>query len=85
MKQQLNCAENTNGDVPRGPPPTCSICSFGRRALAGRRGWVLDSMHLSSVFLVCQKRRAQISFKGLELQQGILPAKAEHQASEVDA
>lgn len=62
-------------------PLTCRIHAVGRHTLRGSWGWVLNSVHLTIFFLGRQKCRAQTRFEGLELQQGILPTKAEHEAS----
>lgn len=67
---------------PQTLPLTCRIHErVSRHTLGGSWGWILNSVHLAIFFLVRQKRRAQIRFEGLELQQGILPTKAEHEAS----
>lgn len=66
---------------PQTVPLTCRIRAVGWHTLRGSWGRVLNSVHLAIFFLGRQKRGAQTGFEGLELQQGILPTEAEHEAS----
>lgn len=66
---------------PQTLPLTCRIHAVRRHDLRGSWGRVLRSVHLAIFFLGGQKRGAETRFEGLELQQGILPTKAEHEAS----